>query len=199
MIGRWRQRVGTTAAALLLAGLPMHCARAQEAVYDVDEVKAAFLYHFGAYVSWPAPSSTDALTIAVLDDDRVAEQLALFLPGRRIEERAVDVRKIAQVEELGDAEILFIGRSSNARLAQVITAIGTKPVLVVTDAPDGLDNGGMINFQEVESRLRFEISVPRAEEAGLTFSSRLLAAALRVVTSHCCVADGVQLAANLTE
>jgi hypothetical protein len=61
-----------------------------------------------------------------------------------------------------------------------------RPVLVVTDSPDGLEQGGMVNFQQVDERLRFEISLPRAEEAGLVLSSRLLSAALRVETSQCC-------------
>ena len=199
MVGRWQQFFRRLAATLLLVALALHEPGAQEAVYDVDQVKAAFLYHFATYVTWPAPASTEPLTIAVLGDEGVAAQLARFLPGRRIESRSVQVRAIARIEELADEEILFIGRSSNPSLAQIIAAIGLKPVLVVTDAPDGLDSGSMVNFQEVDSRLRFEISVPRAEERGLTLSSRLLAAALRVVTSRCCDGVDAHVAANLTD
>jgi hypothetical protein len=188
------------ATVLLLGWLAQHHAGAQEAVYAADEVKAAFLYHFGTYVSWPAPQATsDPLTIAVLGDDGVATQLARFLPGRRIEGRAVQMRAIARIDDLADEEILFIGSASNARLEQIIATIGRRPVLVVTDAPDGLDSGAMVNFQEIDSRLRFEISVPRAEAAGLRLSSRLLAAALRVVTSWCCAGSAAHLAANLSE
>ncbi len=173
--------------ALLLAAT-MHGPSAQEAVYDADQVKAAFLYHFGTYVQWPTTvPDTDPITIAVLGDAAVAEHLAQFLPGRRIEERAVQARVITRIEELADEELLFIGRANNTRLAQILAAVGRRPVLVVTDAADGLDRGAMVNFQLVDSRVRFEISVPRAEEAGLVLSSRLLAAALRVETSECCL------------
>ena len=114
----------------------------------------------------------------MLGDAAVAAQLAQFLPGRRIQERPVEVRPLARIEDLGDAEVLFIGRQQNARLAQLIAAVARRPTLVVTDADDGLDRGAMVNFQLVDERVRFEISVPRAEEAGLTLSSRLLSAAL---------------------
>jgi hypothetical protein len=184
MIGR--RQILRLAAALLLGGLAQQLAAAQEPVYDAAEVKAAFLYHFGTYVTWPTPARDRPLRIAVLGDEVVAAQLARFLPGRRIEGRPVEVRAIAATEDLADEEIVFIGSANNSRLAQVIAATGPKPVLVVTDAPNGLDSGAMINFQQVESRLRFEISMPRAEERGLILSSRLLAAALRVVTSQCC-------------
>ena len=186
LLSRYRvlARLAPTA---LLAGAVCGSATAQQAVYDANQVKAAFLYHFGTYVQWPsAAPSTDAITIAVLDDAAVAAQLAQFLPGRRIQARPVEVRQIARIEDLGDAEVLFIGRQQNARLAQLIAAVARRPTLVVTDADNGLDRGAMVNFQLVNERVRFEISVPRAEEARLTLSSRLLSAALRVETSECC-------------
>ena len=87
---------------------------------------------------------------------------------------------IARVEDLDEDEIVFVGRANNARLMQTLAAIGQRPVLVVTDAVDGLERGAMVNFQLIDSRVRFEISLPRAQDAGLALSSRLLAAALRV-------------------
>src|SRR5690606_40391748 len=81
-------------------------------------------------------------------------------------------------------EVLFIGPSENWRLEQLVGAIDG-PTLIVTDAPDGLSAGSMINFQLVDQRVRFEIALPAAEAAGLSLSSRLLSAALRVETSRC--------------
>jgi len=73
------------------------------------------------------------------------------------------VRAISRIEELSSERILFIGSAQNPRLPQIIAASGPGPVLVVTDAPNGLDSGAMVNFQQVDARVRFEISVPRAE------------------------------------
>lgn len=186
LLGGYRALARLAAAALSAAAM-MGTALAQQNLYDANQVKAAFLYHFGTYVQWPAGApADDAITIAVLGDDEVAAQLAQFLPGRRIQERPVEVRTLARIDELGDAEVLFIGREQNPRLTQVIAAVAGRPTLVVTDDDNGLDRGAMVNFQLVDSRVRFEISVPRAEEAGLTLSSRLLSAALRVETSECC-------------
>jgi hypothetical protein len=58
-------------------------------------------------------------------------------------------------------------------------------VLVVADAQDGLRHGAMVNFQLVDQRVRFEISLRNAKAAGLVLSSRLLSAAIRVETSSC--------------
>jgi hypothetical protein len=178
------------AAVAFLAGSALDPLAAQEALYDADQVKAAFLYHFGTYVQWPTVApSTDPITIAVLGEGAVTAQLARFLPGRRIQGRPVEVRPLERIEELGDEELLFISREHNTRLAELIAAVEQRPVLVVTDAEDGLDRGAMVNFQLVEARVRFEVSLPRAEEAGLMLSSRLLSAALRVETSECCMRE----------
>jgi len=167
--------------AVVLPAAMAVAAWSQEGAYDASEVKAAFLYHFGTYVQWPAAApAMDPITIVVLGDPDVAAHLARFVPGRRISGRPVETRVITRVEELADDEILFIGRTSNSSLAQITAAVARRPMLVVADAPDGLERGAMVNFQEVDSRVRFEISLPRAEEAGLVLSSRLLAAALRV-------------------
>jgi hypothetical protein len=181
--------LGHAVAILLLAAIDLS-ASAQDPVYDPDEIKAAFLYHFGTYVQWPsAAPDAAAMTIAVLDQPAVAAQLARFLPGRRIQGREVAVVEIATIEELGSAEILFIGRRQSARLTGLIAALQRRPTLVVTDADDGLERGAMVNFRLVDSRVRFEISVARAEEAGLMLSSRLLSAAWRVEMAECCSGD----------
>jgi hypothetical protein len=157
---------------------------AQEAVYDANQVKAAFLYHFGTYVQWPAAAqSGDAITIAVLGAQSVADQLVRFLPGRTIQGRPVRVRALSSIGDLGDEEVLFIGSEHNARLDDVLAVVGQRATLIVTDAEDGLEHGSMVNFQLVDQRVRFEISLRRAEDAGLMLSSRLLSAALRVETS----------------
>jgi hypothetical protein len=167
---------------LLLGGA---FAEAQDAQYSEAEVKAAFLYHFGTYVQWPpSPRDSGPVTIAVLGAGPVVDQLRAFLPGRTIQGRAVEVRPLARIEDLGDDEVLFIGGDRNGELGALIEAVGKRPLLLVTDAPDGLRRGAMVNFQVVDRRVRFEISVPRAEEVGLMLSSRLLSAALRVETSR---------------
>ena len=160
---------------------------AQEAVYPVDEVKAAFLYHFGTYVQWPPPQSPPdrPMTIAVLGSPTVAAQLERFLPGRLIQGRPVGVRQLTQISDLQDDELLYIGSERNARLAELIETVGQRPILIVTDSQNGLAQGAMINFQIVDERLRFEISLPAAQSAGLMLSSRLLSAALRVETADC--------------
>jgi hypothetical protein len=174
------------ALSLLAVGIPVPRQAQQSPAYSADEVKAAFLYHFGTYVTWPTPADADdAITIAVLGAAQVATQLAAYLPGRTIGGRRVEVHPVARIEDVGTDEMLFIGAEFNGRLAPLIGTLGNRPILVVTDAADGLADGAMVNFQIVDRRVRFEVSLAKARDAGLVLSSRLLSAALRVETSSC--------------
>ncbi|MBN1237995.1 MAG: YfiR family protein [Gammaproteobacteria bacterium] len=160
-------------------------AAARESAYSEEEVKAAFLYNFGSYVQWPvADRPNDTISIAVLAAPEVAAELERFVRGRTIAGRPVRVHRLREISDLEGDEVLFIGAAENGRLSQLIDALDGSPTLVVSDAPDGLSEGAMINFRLVERRVRFEVSVPRAQEAGLMLSSRLLSAALRVETTR---------------
>jgi YfiR/HmsC-like len=152
---------------------------AQTPVYFDSEVKAAFLYHFGTYTEWPEPAD-DVVTIAVLGADLVVEHLEAFLKDKMIDGRPVAARRIADIDEIADARILFIGAGENERLELLVEALSSRPVLIVADSPSGLQDGATINFRLVQNRVRFEISLPAARRAGLQLSSRLLSAALEV-------------------
>lgn len=171
-------------ALLIVLVTPAAGAAAANDQYSEDQVKAAFLFHFAAYAEWPPGVLGEEITFAVLNAETVARELELFAHDRTLHDRPVRVRRIRSILELRGAEVLFVGSGQNRRLPQIIAAVKT-PTLVVTDVPDGLPAGGMINFQTVGRRVRFEIAVAPAQEAGLNLSSRLLSAAMRVEMSRC--------------
>jgi len=97
-------RVSLAATLLIGAAAPgpaQQVAQAARAagVYSDSEVKAAFLYHFGTYVQWPSVVRGDAtpITIAVLGSPPVASELESFLPGRKIQGRPVQARRIGRI------------------------------------------------------------------------------------------------------
>lgn len=154
---------------------------AQDAIYSADRVKAAFLYHFSTYVNWPGSAvSDDVFTIAVLGAESVADELEEFLPGHTIQGRPMEVRRLRSLGDLDGDEVLYIGPEQNRRIAEHLEAVEARPMLVVTDVPDGLRAGAMINFRIVDDRVRFEISLRAAQSVGLELSSRLLSAAMSV-------------------
>lgn len=152
--------------------------------YSEAEVKAAYLYRFTGYIDWPLDSRITRFTIAVLDDDDVADDLGRFLSTRSIKNLPSQVRKIKNPADIGDAQMLYIGPSFKGDLRKFIASINTHPVLIVTSKPDALDAGSAINFLEVDNRIRFEASIAAVERPGMRIAPELLSVAVRVASNR---------------
>jgi YfiR/HmsC-like len=154
-------------------------------VYPESVVKAVFLYRFTGYVKWPPRvPPLAAFTLAVLGADPVGQELERILGNRKINGLPVRIKEIDSVEDLGDAQMLYIGSGSLDALQEEIAQIADRPVLVVTDNPDGLDAGSTLNFVLLDRRVRFEVSVMASDRAGLKVSAELLSVAARVKNDH---------------
>jgi YfiR/HmsC-like len=146
-----------------------------------DEVEAAFLYRFAGYVEWPPEAlSVQDFTIAVLGDDAIVQELQRMLPQHQLKNRAAQARRITRIQDLGDAQILFVGPQYNDELKSVIARVAGRPVLVVTASDHGLEAGSCVNFLVIDRRVRFEVSTTAAEHEGLKVSAELLSVAVRV-------------------
>lgn len=147
------------------------------------EVKAAFLYKFGAFVEWPPSAFANAdapYTIGLIGADDVADELERIAAGRVVHDRPVALRRLQRGESLAGVHVLFVGKAQTARLAEVLAAAKAQPLLVVTEA-EAMPLGSIINFVPVENKLRFDIALAHAERAQLRISARLLAVARKVV------------------
>ncbi len=145
-------------------------------------VKAAYLYKFMAYIEWP-PSSLPPpgapMTIAVAGSDIVHWELQAMLAGRQVNGHPVVARRLAEGEVPENAHVVFVSRARN--LQRIAERLRGRPVLVISDVPDGLEHGAMLNFVHVDGRVRFEAAPLHADRSELKLGSRLLAVAERVV------------------
>jgi len=149
--------------------------------YSEPAVKAVFLYRFTGFVDWPAAAMRGSeFEIGVLGADAVAEALARVLLEHRVKGLPARVRRIRDAREIGHAQLLYVGPDASAQVPAIVQATRDAPVLVVSDTSDGLEQGSAINFLLLDQRVRFEVSLPAANRAGLHISSELLAVALRV-------------------
>lgn len=161
-------------AATMLAG-------GQEMAAQEQQVKAAYLYKFGGYVEWPeeAFDSTDSpVVIAVAGDAGLAEEIGRVVGKRTLIGRPVIVREVRPGDDIGRTHILFVARSQLSRMSQALAQ--PQPVLVVTDAANGLEQGSIINFVMAENRVRFEVSLEAAKRNSLKIAAPLLTVAMRV-------------------
>ena len=148
------------------------------------QVKAAFLYTFGGFVEWPAEAfagSGAPFVIGVMGAESVAAELEQVVAGRTIQERPVSVRRVRRGDPLGRLQILFVSEIESARLPEIAAATRGRPVLLVTESESSISRGSMINFVEIETKVRFDVAPAPAERDHLKISARLLAVARKVV------------------
>jgi hypothetical protein len=175
-IARWRRLL----VSLVVCAAPAHAGDA----YREEVIKAAFLYRFTGYVEWPQDAlESRRFTIAVLGSPEVAGELSKLTAQRLIKNLPARVRSIDSVADADDALVLYVGSQYVGDLGPLIRKLDKRPILVVTDSARGLDDGGTVNFVLVDRRVRFEVSLPAAQRAGIRLSSELLSVATRVLGS----------------
>jgi hypothetical protein len=94
--------------------------------------------------------------------------------------KALLAKRISKQQEAADCRILFISSSEASRLKEILEAVHKTPILTVSDIPGFAKQGGMIGFVMSENRVRFEVNMTAAGNAGLTLSAELLKAAVAV-------------------
>jgi hypothetical protein len=140
------------------------------------QVKAAFVYKFATYIHWP--TETDAarpFVIGVIGTDPFGPALNDVVSAQRVRGRAVVIRKLNRPEDALHYDVLFISSSERGSLRQILAALGSAPVLTVSDLDQFAEQGGMIGLVTTEDNLvRFEINRAALDRAGLKAPSQLL-------------------------
>jgi hypothetical protein len=163
---------------VMLLNLPIGAASPTE-----YQVKAAYLFNFGRFVQWPSQGSASQNTtfpICVLGADPFGKTLDETIAGQSIDSKAVVARRINDAGDAAGCRVLFISTGEGAHLKSILNNLDSLSILTVSDMPDFMDHGGMIQFIERRRRVRFAINLAAAHRAGLSLSSELLKVALRV-------------------
>jgi hypothetical protein len=158
--------------------------RAQPSPPTDAQVKAAFLYNFGKFVTWPpaAERPDQPFVIGILGDDPFGDTLDQMVTERAIRGRKVSVRRFTSAgDAIAHCQLLFISASEAAQLAEILRVSSRSNVLTVSDLDRFTERGGMIGFRIEDKRVRFDINLSAAEAAGLAMSSQLLKLAHSVV------------------
>lgn len=147
------------------------------------ELKAAYLYNFARFVEWPAASESAknaSFAICVIGQDPFGTALDGVVARETIDGKPVITKRIAKPQDAAACRVLYISSSEDSQLKAILSALDKSGVLTVSDIPQFSQRGGMIEFVPEGSRIRFEVNLASAEDAGLILSSDLLKVATSV-------------------
>ncbi len=155
-------------------GKPL-CAQSVEA--SEYEVKAAFIYNFTKFISWPAEtfkSPTEPFVIGVIGSNPFGSYLNNVVEGEKVDLHPIEVKVFNDVSEVSDCHILFINSNDVDFIKKVLAATSKKSVLTVNESVLFSRLGGHIRFFKENNKIRFQINTNSAKASNLQISSKLL-------------------------
>lgn len=141
---------------------------------SVSEVKAAFVYNFLQFTSWPdSPNMGNGdLTLCAYVRGTMADSLAT-LEGRPVESRHIHV-KLWPDSPRGCQIVFLSAMAAETHGAAILYALRQSVNLAIAEDIQTPTEGISIGLLEDGDRLAFTINLEVARKHGLKFSSKLL-------------------------
>ena len=171
------------ALALMLIHAPGGATAQDQAAEKRGKVEAAFLRNFARYVTWPPASFASDRSpwfVCILGDDHFDDTLERTFQGRTEQGRAFEVVRTRGPDSLATCQIVYVGYDSTSKRRAVLNELKSKPVLTVGDAPQFLEEGGIIRLIAGE-RIEMSINLDQARAASLAIPAKMLEVSREVV------------------
>lgn len=144
------------------------------------EMHSMMLYNFIKYVQWPNEGDGGEFVVGVIGDEGVFNTLKQWYDGKPKGAKKYVIKKLANAEEAGTCQVVYIGKSKSRELDEIKTSISGKSVLTITDGNGLAQKGSCINFKVVDGKLRFELNQASVNASNLKVSSQLTSMAILI-------------------
>ena len=165
---------GAAAAALAVAGAR---AWAGDALSEDQITKAAMIYNFGRFTTWPVERFASASDPVVLCVDPASSLAAALeaISGKPVGTRILMVRQTSRIDH--SCQMAFVRRQDFSD--SYLSALRDRGVLTIGESP-GFTDMGAIQLVTIGRQIRFAINQKNALAAGAHLSSNLLRLAVAV-------------------
>jgi YfiR/HmsC-like len=155
------------------------------------DVKAAYLFNFGKFmrIAGTAQAQRPDFDICILGRDPIGHVLDAIVANESIDHRPVRVARLTDPDRGRRCDIVFISPYEGEGIRADLAALAGTDVLTVSDSPDFLERGGMIQFVLQDDHVRFEVNLNAVDRTHLVLSSELLRVAAAVMGKP---AEGLQ-------
>jgi hypothetical protein len=143
-------------------------------------IKAVMIRKFVEFIKWPeayAPQKNMQVNVCVLGDSPMSQMSAVFdkTGASPIKYKLSNISQLSGVEN--NCHVVFLGASALAQLP----GLRGKPVLTVSDSGGFAERGGMIGFEIIGGKIRYNINNRSFGAAQLMIDAQLLEIANKVV------------------
>lgn len=139
----------------------------------IPKAQSLFIYNFSRLIEWPANYRTGDFIIGILGTAEVASELEAYTKGKKVGAQNIQVIRYKTPAEIQQCHILFIPFVRTKQLPEVLSVLGSKSTLIITEKNGALDEGAAINFVIQEDKMKFELRAENANKHGIKFSAKL--------------------------
>ncbi len=150
------------------------CAPAAATAVPENDMKAAYVFNFAVFTSWPAEVLAGAAPLSLC----VSQANPLYPSLAQLNDKLVNGHRLSLKPSSGGAirtcHLLLLDRSDRERWPQLKRELAGAPVLTVADDSVIGADGAIIALVVANQRIAFDIDMGAAREAQLAISSKLL-------------------------
>jgi YfiR/HmsC-like len=165
----------------VLVRLPGSAPAAAQGEPAENKVMATDLFNFGKFMRHSGGYVHHAtFDICILGRDTIGRTIDDITSKETIDHLPVRVPRIADAARAKGCEIVFISVYEGDHMREDMAILAGADVLTVSDTPDFLERGGMIQFVTVANHVRFAVNLSALNRSHLALSSELLKVAVTV-------------------
>lgn len=149
--------------------------RAEETNRLEYRIKAAYLYNFTKFITWPEADAggADPFSITIIGDDPFGGSLEP-LTQKHVRKRPIQIFRQDNHEGVQKMDMLFVASQNPDEIKKVLASVKDQATLTIGESPSFTRNGGMIRFYSEKKKIRFEINTKAIRHKGFKVSSQLL-------------------------
>lgn len=150
---------------------------AQDLDHEVNLLKAVFIFNFAKFTLWPkshTPGPNHKIRLCSVGNDSLADNLDI-LEGKYLRGKPIEIYHYkSESTAISKCHVLYFARSSKSEIESILKSLASAPVLTVSELPDFVKSGGIIELRREEEKIRFTINHSAAKGVDLKLSARLL-------------------------
>ncbi len=145
------------------------------------QVYAVFVVSIAKYSSWPETEAKD-FKITVLGKSKVFDELTKATANKDIHGRKIVVTQTDDINNIGDAQIVYLPDGKSSQLAELQKSLAGKPVMIIAEREGLFKKGASFSFVVLDNNtLRFDINKKESENRHIKISQNLSSLANEVI------------------
>lgn len=138
-----------------------------------QQLKAAYLFHFPDFVTWPStPAARDEVVICLSAQHPLYELLRQAISKQP--DKALVLQSRYGVQNIEACQMWYVSAAEFPEFQRNLPTIAAQPVLTISSVPGFARAGGMLEFYLEDNKVRLRANLAALHRAQIRVSSRLL-------------------------